>query len=300
MTQKRTILAATDFSDPARHALERAAQLAASHSETRLTLTHVISQSMLERLRSLIQDDASDVQARLLHGAQTSLNELASRLKEKYACTIETFLREGQASNVIAALADEVNADLQVMGIRGAHFVHELLIGSTTERVLGKSRRPLLAVRQRPRGAYRRILVPVDFSPHSAAAAQAAHAWLPKADIVLLHAFGVEMEGTLRFASVDEEHIHTYRIQAREAAFESMRQFVDTLAIPASRLTRVIVHGAPTLQILEHEQSLDIDLIAMGKHGQSALEELLLGSVTKHVLAYSSSDVLIAGHPSDI
>jgi len=35
----------------------------------------------------------------------------------------------------------------------------------------------------------------------------------------------------------------------------------------------------------------------MGKHGQSTLEELLLGSVTKHILAYSNGDVLVAGHP---
>ncbi|MFZ0106697.1 MAG: universal stress protein [Thiobacillus sp.] len=34
----------------------------------------------------------------------------------------------------------------------------------------------------------------------------------------------------------------------------------------------------------------------MGKHGQSPLEEMLLGSVTKHVLAYSSSDVLFVTH----
>jgi nucleotide-binding universal stress UspA family protein len=182
------------------------------------------------------------------------------------------------------------------MGVRGAHFVHEFLIGSTTERVLRKTLRPMLAVKQRPQGPYRRVLVPVDFSPHAAVAATAAHAWLPHAEIVLLHAFGVEMESTLRFASVAEEQIHEYRARAREAAIDSMRQFVDALPIPASRLTRMVVHGAPTLQILEHEQSLDIDLIAMGKHGQSALEELLLGSVTKHVLAYSSSDVLVAGH----
>jgi len=51
------------------------------------------------------------------------------------------------------------------------------------------------------------------------------------------------------------------------------------------------------LHILEHEQMMDADLIVMGKHGQSALEELLLGSVTLHVLAYSSSDVFIAGRP---
>jgi len=32
----------------------------------------------------------------------------------------------------------------------------------------------------------------------------------------------------------------------------------------------------------------------MGKHGESVLEELLLGSVTRHVLAESQSDVLVS------
>lgn len=40
---------------------------------------------------------------------------------------------------------------------------------------------------------------------------------------------------------------------------------------------------------------MDADLIVMGKHGQSVMEELLLGSITKHVLTHSSSDVFIAG-----
>lgn len=296
MIQIRTLLAATDFSDPARHALERAAQLAATHNDAQLTLTHAISSSMLERLLELMQGETLTVKDRLLHETQAALTEQATHLSEKYACPVETLLRQGPALNVIPDLADELRADLLVMGVRGAHFVHEFLIGSTTERVLSKTRRPMLAVKQRAQGAYRRVLVPVDFSPHAAAAAATAHAWLPQAEIVLLHAFDVEIESTLRFAGVAEEEIHEYRVRAREAAFESMRQFIDALPIPASQLSRVVVHGAPTLQILEHEQSLDIDLIAMGKHGQSALEELLLGSVTKHVLAYSSSDVLIAGH----
>ncbi|MFZ3176230.1 MAG: cation:proton antiporter [Thiobacillus sp.] len=99
-------------------------------------------------------------------------------------------------------------------------------------------------------------------------------------------------------SGISDEQIHQYRARAREDALNSMAQFADQLSIPAGQLTRLAVHGAPTLRILEHEQSLDVDLIAMGKHGQSTLEELLLGSVTKHVLAYSSSDVLIAGHPA--
>jgi len=65
---------------------------------------------------------------------------------------------------------------------------------------------------------------------------------------------------------------------------------------PAS--SRQFVHGAATLRILEQEQTIDADLIVIGKHGRSVMEELLLGSVTKHVLAHSSSDVLIAGQPA--
>ncbi len=53
-----------------------------------------------------------------------------------------------------------------------------------------------------------------------------------------------------------------------------------------------IVEGEASLRIIEHEQEKDCDLIVLGKHGQSATEDLLLGSVTKHVLAEGSTDVL--------
>lgn len=297
MTSSLSLLAATDFSAPARHALERAAQLAAAHPGAQLTLAHVVSASMLARLRGVMRDEAPAMEARVADETQQALTELAARLSTQYACPIDTRLAQGVALDAITDLANELQANLLVMGARGAHFVREFLLGSTTERVLCRTRRPVLAVKQRPQGAYRRVLVPVDFSVHALAAAQTAHRWLPNAEIVLLHAFEVDIEGTLRFASIAEEQIHEYRVRAREEALDSMAQFVDLLSIPAGQLTRLVVHGAPTLRILEHEQSLDTDLIVMGKHGQSMLEELLLGSVTKHVLAYSSSDVLVAGHP---
>lgn len=154
----------------------------------------------------------------------------------------------------------------------------------------------LLAVKQRSQAPYRRILAAVDFSPHAAAAINAAHAWLPDADIVLLHAFEVEFESTLRLAGMDDGRINAYRFQAREAAKARMDAFVATLDAPAHRLTREFVHGAATMRIVEYEQSLDADLVVMGKRGLSVLEELLLGNVTQHVLAYSRCGVFIASH----
>ena len=294
-----TLLAATDFSAPARHALERAAMLAQAHADARLTLAHIVSGSALDTLRRILPGNAAVLEAQLLAQAEKDLAELAANLTARHTCSIDTVLMQGSALTALAELAETRQADMLVMGVRGAHFVRELLIGSTTERVLRKSRRPLLAVKQRPHAPYRRILAPVDFSAHAAVAINAAHAWLPDADIVLLHAFEVELESTFRLAGMDDSQIHEYRIRTRDAAKVTMDAFVDTLKVPANRLTRQFVHGAATLRILEHEQTMDADLIVMGKHGQSVMEELLLGSVTKHVLAHSSSDVFIAGHAVD-
>lgn len=55
-----------------------------------------------------------------------------------------------------------------------------------------------------------------------------------------------------------------------------------------------MAEGNASMRILEAEQALDCDLVVMGKHGQSATEELLLGSVTKHVPAEGSADVLVS------
>mgnify|MGYP001445025002 CR=1 FL=1 len=294
----RALLAATDFSAPARHALERAAQLAQAHPGAQLRLAHVVSGSGLDKLRRLLPGEAGKMEAELLAQAGKNLAELAASLRSRYGSHIDTALVQGTVLTALAELAEAHQADLLVMGARGTHFVREMLLGSTTERVLSKSRRPLLAVKQRPLSPYRRVLAPVDFSGHAATAINAAHAWLPDAEFVLLHAFEVELESTFRFAGLDEERIHHYRIQAREAAQAAMEEFIARLEVPASRLMRQFVHGPATLRILEQEQGLDADLIVMGKHGQSVMEELLLGSVTKHVLAHSASDVFIAGHYS--
>lgn len=295
MPQARTLLAATDFSAPARHALERAAQLAHMHPDARLLLAHVVSTSALGKLRRLLPGEAGALEAELLARAEKSLAEQAANLATRFDGHIDTALIQGSPPIALAELADARRADLLVLGARGTNFVREVLLGSTTERLLRTSRRPLLTVRQRPQSPYRRILAPVDFSDHAAAAINAAHAWLPDADFVLLHAFEVEMESTLRFAGMEDALIHQYRILARNTAQADMEAFIGKLQVPASRLSRQFVHGAATLRILEHEQTMDADLIVMGKHGRSAMEELLLGSVTQHVLAHSSSDVLIAG-----
>jgi nucleotide-binding universal stress UspA family protein len=51
--------------------------------------------------------------------------------------------------------------------------------------------------------------------------------------------------------------------------------------------------GDPWPQIISRDQEQNCDLIVVGTHGMHVVEERLLGSVTKHVLAESSCDVLV-------
>jgi nucleotide-binding universal stress UspA family protein len=153
---------------------------------------------------------------------------------------------------------------------------------------------PVLVVKQPPHEPYRQLLVPVDFSPSSLRAIRHARSVAPQADVVLVHAFEVPFEGLLRYAGVDEDTIHHYRIVARQEALQKLHALRDEAGLPPEGTHLVVLHGDPTLRITEQEQECDCDLIVMGKHGENFLEELLLGSVTKHVLAESQGDILVS------
>jgi nucleotide-binding universal stress UspA family protein len=296
MTHLRTLLAATDLSAPARRAAARAALLAAEQG-ARLALAHVLSVGALDSLRQLLAADPSGLHQRLLDEVREELERLAAELQQRYGIGAEVHLVIGAVLAEIAGRADAIDADLIVIGARGAGFMRELLLGSTTERLLRTLSRPVLVVKEMPHEPYRRVLVPVDFSPRAADALRLATAVAPQAEIVLLHAFEVPFEGKLRYAGVADDALAGLRIDARREATQRMNELVRQESLGDRPLRRIVVHGEASGQILELEQEQDCDLIVIGKHGQGALEELLLGSVTQHVLARSTCDVLVADRP---
>ena len=213
--------------------------------------------------------------------------------------TPELQLAVGGVLGEIVGHAEAIDADLLVMGARGAGFMRELLIGSTTERVLRKSVRPMLVVKQIAHEPYRRVLVPVDFSARALEALEFARRVAPQAEFVLLHAFEVPFEGKLRYAGVEESALSSLRVNARREAGAQMNELVARAGLDENRVRRIVVHGEATTQILEQEQEQDCDLIVIGKRGHGLLGEMLLGSVTKHVLARSTADVLVCDRKPD-
>ena len=289
----RRILATTDLSAHARHAAERAA-LVSQETAAQLDLLHVANLAPLERLRQLMGSSQAELESRVLDAARSKLVDLAALIHQRFGVVAATRVVAGALLAELARESDALAAGLLVCGAKGESVIRHFVLGTTALRVLSTTRCPVLVVRQPPHEPYRRLLVPVDFSPSSLRAVRHARSVAPGAEIVLLHAFDVPFEGKLRYASVDDEVIHHYRIVAKQEATQKLQALRDQAGLPVVGTSLLVLHGDPTFRIIEQEQECDCDLIVVGKHGESVLEELLLGSVTKHVLAESQGDVLVS------
>jgi nucleotide-binding universal stress UspA family protein len=138
------------------------------------------------------------------------------------------------------------------------------------------------------------VRAPVDFSPYSATVLATAAAIAPAAEIQVCHAFDLPFEGKLWLAGVADDEINRYRAEARRQALTDIQQLVESLpALKQRTALPVVMRGDPARVVLDQEAICDADLIVIGKQGNSALEEFLLGSVTRHVLANSKCDVLV-------
>ena len=143
------ILVAVDFSEFSREALRIAAGLGRTFSSQVLVL-HVCS------LPRAVNPVSQAGQQRAIKALLALQEEVAQAARQKLHDWIEaeqwekaqvvSEIGNGLPYRVITRMADRFEADLIVMGSYGRSGFARMLIGSTTEKVLRKSKVPVLAV----------------------------------------------------------------------------------------------------------------------------------------------------------
>lgn len=136
------------------------------------------------------------------------------------------------------------------------------------------------------------ILVPVDFSPTSLNAVRAAVGIVePDGDLTLLHVIDQDFIDDAVAASLGTSEEITQRLRERaEMDFQTMLEGVETGEV---NIERMIVIGAPFVEILKIARDLDLPMIVIGVRGRSTPpEELLFGSTAEKVLRGSRVPVL--------
>lgn len=282
------IVAATDFSADAGHAVSRAAILASQQSAS-LELLHVVSKPALEALREWVPTP-TDVAERLVADLRRLLEEGAADIARSAGIAATARVEIGDVTDVILSRCHR--ADLLALGAHGLNPLRDAILGTTAERLVGRCPRPILVVRRAP-AECRNVVVPVDLLPGSEYALAIAARIAPGARLAAVHAYEVPFEGALQRAGVPAVQIDQHRAQAFQKALEAIGRLSESVSGDPNLFLPVVERGDAARVIIERERSLGADLIVIGKRARSAVEALVLGSVTRHVLADAACDVLV-------
>lgn len=296
MPDIKSILVAIDFSRFSRRVSKRAAMLGALLNSGTVDLLTVKEAGLPDTLALVLKSTPAAAEAILVERAVRELALISAHLEDNYGMRCTRTVRFGRPEKEIVVRADELPADLTVIGEHGSNFFTSLFLGNTVDKLARMIKTPLLVVKKEAATSYRRVLVPVDFSENSKSAARMALKIAPDAKIDFLHVFDVVQEEQMRSAGIGNNFLHDYHIEAEENARRDLNQFIADLPGDHS-ISREIAFGHPGHVVYDHAKLTKPDLIVLGKHGKSRLEELLLGSVTRHVLEQSSCDVLIVTAP---
>lgn len=213
--------------------------------------------------------------------------ELRHELKHQLALaglgTLSPSILHGGRVSSLAAAAK--GADLLIVGIGPHHLVNRALGGETALHLAQCASTPVLAVPARMRELPRRALVAVDFSAASIAAARIAASLLgPGETVELMHVTDAPRPGR---RATPTPPIDVLRELDRTAA-ELMAGLTPERRVVTSTLT-----GSPARTLLEAALKSGTELIALGSHGYSSWQRLVLGSVSSKLLRLADCAVLI-------
>jgi nucleotide-binding universal stress UspA family protein len=151
MSSLRTILVPHDFSPQSDAAFSMAEQLS-ELSGACLHLLHVVHAPMLHALTPTGPLDLALPEV-VLTGARLEADELLNRIAADSQQKVEVHVIEGLPTDAISTLAEEIRADLIVMGTHGREGLTHFLLGSVAERTLRRAPCPVLTVRGAPAAA---------------------------------------------------------------------------------------------------------------------------------------------------
>ena len=291
----RTILVAADFSANSVAAFRVACAMAVE-DQTRLIVLHVVAPGRHGAERGWAEPSVAGAsQAPSAALPQDPERPLRAAYSPDRAIAVEYRLTEGDPARAIIRVAEEVTADLIVVGTHGRTGLRRLLAGSVAATVLHKANRGVLALRANHHPhqveGIRVILHPTDFSRASAVALDVARSLAQDqgARLIVLHVVRRDprREGrmTVEIDTRQEQH-----------SLEVIRQRIDgpDLAYPVE--TR-LVRGLEGEEILRAVQDSQADLVVMGSHGRSRLGRLLMGSTSEAVVPKADCPVLVVKSP---
>ena len=277
----RHILCATDLNSRSKVALDRAASLAQQSGATLIVL-HVVraGQSM-----QVARMQANRAYARLLSETERAVGP---------ANSFKVLVRVGDARDVIAKTASEFDVDVVVVAAPKSRRL-ESVVGTTAERLVRGTKRPVLIARHPVGEGYGDATVAADLSDSTAPLIRKAVriGGLERAGMTVVHAVHPAHGKILRSAGLDDSSIREFQHGVVEDARERLIRMVVEAgrSLAATRITIRNESAATAIRnALEYGRP---QLLVIGASRWFLMKRLLIGSVADGVLRSAACDVLV-------
>lgn len=275
----RRILTATDLSARSDRAFERALALAKG-TGAELHVLYVIDEDLPSQIFADLSEAARD--------------DIAKRLSAKgEGDRAVVHVEAGQPWKVIVQKAQDLEADLIVVGTHKNRGIAELFAGTTLERVARYSDTPVLLVRDPVTGPYNTAIVGVDFSPMAQRTAKLAARVAPVADLTLVHAYHIPFKALTMPINAQGDIPKRERDAIERPLFAEMTRFTETLGLAKDRTTQRLREGGATSILGQEVRRSRADLVALGVHARSPWVLGLLGSTAIDAMSSPPCDVLL-------
>ena len=282
MSKLRRVLAAVDFSEPARAAFDHALSLSRLH-DAELIVVHAVP---TDRQFNWHARERIALIAALRHAAQTA------------GVRFTVSVQHGDPAGVILLHATSRRADLIVLGSSTRSGFDRFRFGSVAETIAREATQPVLVVPAAAGGitdsttSFKNILVAVDFGEGSSAAVERALSMANgESRVTVVHVVrGVPFERSFRYSYHLMEP--EYQRSLARVAWRRISTLVPADAAASRRVHARVVTGEPTAEISRVAAEVDADLILMGVTARGAIGRLIMGSTAARVIRTSGRPVL--------
>lgn len=273
----KNILVPTDFSEQSDYALE-VAQKFGQRVGSKIILMHVVENSSSKTFKvngdtTYTNREEKAFTEKMIERANTKIGE---RIDESYSMGYDTRIMVGNPYQAIKSTIIDEKIDLVVMGTSGASGFDEMLLGSTTEKVVRYAKCPVLTVHEKQsKFDYKDIVFATSLNNEERECL----------DIV-------KFMQEIHDATIHMVRINTPNNFERDVdSMYAMKDFAENAGIRkfTSNIFNDISEEDGIVYFANH---IKADLIIMPTHGRTGLAHLLSGSIAEDVVSHSNTPVL--------
>jgi nucleotide-binding universal stress UspA family protein len=214
--------------------------------------------------------------------ALSRLGKTSETMKANGVSVEAPLIKYGVAHDQIVMAATSVNANMILVGSGEDKETEKFKLGTTTERIIQNSEKPVLVIKEDDTFNVKTILCPVDFSNPSKRALNNAIIIARRLEAKLLVLSVSEEETSTWFSSKEElDKENTERFENNKESFAQFLKEFKFMDLEWVKLERM---GNPSQEILNTIVANNVDLLIMGTAGRSGLNRLVIGSVTEKVI----------------